>query len=73
MCNLISRSKSANERYWRFCLLKERKVFYLEKIFHPVSGENGFFCTELEKELIDVALIEMLQDTTSSESGVRNG
>lgn len=28
----------------------------MENILHPISGENGFFCTPQEKELIDVAL-----------------
>ena len=28
----------------------------MEKIFHPVSGEVGFFCDEQEKILIDAIL-----------------
>ena len=29
---------------------------FMEKIFHPVSGEVGFFCDEQEKILIDAIL-----------------
>lgn len=28
----------------------------MNKIFHPVSGEEGYFCTEQEKILIDAIL-----------------
>ena len=28
----------------------------MNKILHPVSGENGYFCTETEKVLIDTIL-----------------
>lgn len=28
----------------------------MEKLCHPVSGECGYFCTQSEKDLIDVIL-----------------
>lgn len=28
----------------------------MEKIYHPVSGEDGYFCTNQEKVLIDAIL-----------------
>lgn len=28
----------------------------MESIMHPVSGENGYFCSEREKILIDAIL-----------------
>ncbi len=28
----------------------------MDKILHPVSGEDGYFCTETEKILIDAIL-----------------
>ena len=28
----------------------------MERIFNPVSGESGYFCTEQEKVLIDAIL-----------------
>lgn len=28
----------------------------MEQIFHPVSGESGYFCTERQKVLIDAIL-----------------
>ena len=30
----------------------------MEQIFHPVSGEKGFFATEQEKVLIDAVLCD---------------
>ena len=30
----------------------------MEKLFHPVSGEEGFFCTKKDKILIDAILID---------------
>lgn len=44
-------------------------------IFHPVSGEKGYFFTEREKELF-VALVEDYDENNtlrSSECGVGNG
>ena len=31
----------------------------MEKIFHPVTGEEGYFYTESEKEVIDIAVKEL--------------
>ena len=30
----------------------------MEKIFHPVSGESGYFTTEQEKVLIDAIITD---------------
>lgn len=30
----------------------------MDKIFHPVSGEKGYFATEQEKVLIDTILVD---------------
>ena len=30
----------------------------MEKIFHPVSGEKGYFATEQEKTLIDAVILD---------------
>ena len=30
----------------------------MEKIYHPVSGQTGYFCTEKEKTLIDAVLTD---------------
>ena len=38
----------------------------MEKIFHPVSGEMGFFCTETEKEMIDSVISTFLSSDGSS-------
>lgn len=44
----------------------------MEKIFHPVSGETGYFATEQEKTLIDAIIqdfsINQLVVTESSRS-----
>ena len=43
------------------------------KIFDPISGEKGFFCSQSEKALIDAVLIDYQERqlvTTPSESGV---
>ena len=44
----------------------------MERIYHPVSGQNGYFCTEKEKDLIDAVLtdfaINQLVVTTSANS-----
>jgi hypothetical protein len=32
------------------------EVIVVERIFHPVSGEVGYFCTESQKTLIDAIL-----------------
>lgn len=28
----------------------------METLIHPISGEQGYFCTTKEKDLVDVAL-----------------
>ena len=47
----------------------------MEKIFHPVSGEEGYFATDKEKTLIDAVLsdyvISQLVVNVSSHSDVR--
>ena len=49
----------------------------MDKILHPTTGEKGFFCTELEKEVIDVVFEEfkasLYGSLRSSESGELNG
>ncbi len=30
----------------------------MDKVFHPISGESGYFCSESEKVLIDAILID---------------
>lgn len=30
----------------------------MDKIFHPVSGEKGYFATEQEKILIDAIIVD---------------
>ena len=56
---------------------KERKVKIMEKVFHPASGEKGFFCSLKEKELIDVAIIflatQCKNSSRSSECGGLDG
>ena len=48
----------------------------MERIFHPVSGESGFFATEQEKVLIDAILVSysvdqlVLQESSRSARGV---
>lgn len=50
----------------------------MEKIFHPVSGESGYFASETEKTLIDAIIqdfsMNQLVVTESSRSarGVRD-
>lgn len=41
----------------------------MESIMHPISGENGYFCTIREKNLIDAILTDysikmVLQDSS---------
>ena len=31
----------------------------MERILHPVSGESGYFASEREKSMIDIAIIFM--------------
>ena len=28
----------------------------MDKIYHPVTGEEGFFCSVLEKKIIDASI-----------------
>ena len=50
----------------------------MDKILHPVSGENGYFCTEQEKVLIDAILHDysmnqlVLQEASANGRGVGN-
>ena len=49
----------------------------MEKIFHPVSGEEGYFTTETEKVLIDAVLHDyavkhQLVTHSPNESGVNH-
>lgn len=30
----------------------------MDKVFHPISGESGYFCSESEKVLIDAILVD---------------
>ena len=30
----------------------------MDNVFHPVSGEKGYFCSETEKVLIDAILVD---------------
>ena len=42
----------------------------MQSIIHPISGENGYFCSEKEKILIDAILVDyrMNQLVTTSQS-----
>lgn len=50
----------------------------MDTIFHPVSGEKGYFCTEQEKTLIDAIIIDwnsknlVVQDSSHDVRGVVN-
>jgi hypothetical protein len=37
-------------------LTKSQEVLIMEKIIHPVSGENGYFCSEKQKLVIDAII-----------------
>lgn len=50
----------------------------MDKILHPVTGQDGYFCSKREKEMIDVALIFMsenqsMDSSRSSECGGLDG
>lgn len=47
----------------------------MEKGFHPVSGEEIYIASKLEKQIIDVALEHYMATAfnTSHKSGVING
>ena len=40
------------------CKLKFLRGNKMEKIIHPISGENGYFASEEEKVLIDAILCD---------------
>ena len=47
----------------------------MEKLFHPVSGEAGYFTTEKEKILIDAIICDysnqlVVQETSANGRGV---
>lgn len=47
----------------------------MEKLFHPVSGESGYFASEQEKVLIDAILVDysmnqlVVQESSPSRRG----
>ena len=47
----------------------------MHSIYEPISGEKGYFCSEIEKTLIDAILIEysknqsVLQESSRSARG----
>ena len=47
----------------------------MERIFHPVNGESGYFATEQEKVLIDAILVDYSMNqlvlTSADSRGVR--
>ena len=45
----------------------------MEKCFHPISGEPMYMATVKEKEIIDVALMLMLENNVSSRSSECDG
>ncbi len=45
----------------------------MDKVLHPVSGESGYFCSELEKTVIDAIINDFnIRHTLSLEEGVSN-
>jgi hypothetical protein len=50
----------------------------MDKVYHPVSGESGYFCTETEKVLIDAILVDytmknqldVIQESSATGRGV---
>ena len=48
----------------------------MEKIFHPVSGESGYFCSEKEKILVDAIVSDYSMNqlvVTESSRSARGG
>lgn len=46
----------------------------MHKIYDPVSGEKGFFCTESEKTLIDAILVDFKNSlVVQASDNVRGG
>ena len=59
-----------------FYLINGKKGETMDKTFHPVSGEVVYTITEAEKEIIDIALQQLLLSEytiSPSECGVING
>jgi hypothetical protein len=54
-------------------------ILPINKVFHPVTGEEGFFCSKLEKQVIDAIVLEFKtalyeqNSPRSLECGGRNG
>lgn len=45
----------------------------MDSISHPISGEHGYFCSELEKKVIDAIINDFnVRNTLSLEEGVSN-
>lgn len=47
----------------------------MDTVYHPVSGEKGFFCSELEKTLIDAIISDysmnhLVRTTSANGRGV---
>lgn len=48
----------------------------MDKILHPISGEEGYFCTSREKDLIDAVLKDfvvnqlVIQESSATGRGV---
>ena len=46
----------------------------MESILHPVSGEHGYFCSEMEKTLIDAILVDYrMNHLVTTSHGMRGG
>lgn len=45
----------------------------MEKIFHPVSGESGYFTTEQEKVLIDAIIHDYNNQLVVTSADCRGG
>jgi len=44
----------------------------MERIYHPTSGERGFFCSDEEKILIDAVLVDFSINQSVLESSSRS-
>jgi len=40
----------------------------MDKLYHPVSGESGYFCNEREKLLIDAVLSDYMNHLVTQET-----
>ena len=45
----------------------------MEKIFHPVSGEKGYFATEQEKQVIDAIVSDSMNQLVTTSADCRGG